>query len=83
MFLGTGGKAGLFRHTTAGPENTGDGHAMAYRAGAQLMNLEFKRVFLARFIRQLTISVPGGSYLMSRFTIRMGMNLSEHICLKT
>ncbi len=45
VFLGTGGKAGLFKHTTAGPECTGDGHAMAYRAGAQLMNLEFKQVF--------------------------------------
>ena len=45
VFLGTGGMAGLFKHTTAGPECTGDGHAMAYRAGAQLMNLEFKQVF--------------------------------------
>jgi succinate dehydrogenase/fumarate reductase flavoprotein subunit len=45
VFLGTGGKAGLFKHTTAGPECTGDGHAMAYQAGAQLMNLEFKQVF--------------------------------------
>lgn len=45
VFLGTGGKAGLFKYTTSAPENTGDGHAMAWRAGAQLMNLEFKQVF--------------------------------------
>ncbi len=45
VFLGTGGKGGLFKHATAAGECTGDGHAMAYRAGAQLMNMEFKQVF--------------------------------------
>jgi len=45
VFLGTGGMAGLFKHTTAAPECTGDGHAMGFRAGAQLMNVEFKQVF--------------------------------------
>ena len=45
VFLGTGGMAGLFKHTTAAPECTGDGHAMGFRAGAQQMNVEFKQVF--------------------------------------
>jgi fumarate reductase (CoM/CoB) subunit A len=45
VFLGTGGMAGLFKHTTSSPECTGDGHAMGFRAGAQLMNLEFKQIF--------------------------------------
>jgi fumarate reductase (CoM/CoB) subunit A len=45
VFLGTGGMAGLFKHTTSAPECTGDGHAMGFRAGAQLMNVEFKQVF--------------------------------------
>ena len=45
VFLGSGGMAGLFKHTTSAPECTGDGHAMGFRAGAQLMNLEFKQIF--------------------------------------
>ena len=45
VILGTGGMAGLFKHTTAAPECTGDGHAMGFRAGAQQMNVEFKQVF--------------------------------------
>jgi len=45
VFLGTGGMAGLFKHTTAAPECTGDGHAMAYRAGAEMINIEFKQIF--------------------------------------
>ena len=45
VFLGTGGMAGLFKHTTSSPECTGDGHAMGFRAGAQIMNIEFKQIF--------------------------------------
>ena len=45
VILCTGGKSGLFKHSTAAPCATGDGHAMAFRAGAQQMNVEFKQVF--------------------------------------
>lgn len=45
VILGTGGKSGLFKHSTAASCTTGDGHAMAFRAGAQQMNVEFKQVF--------------------------------------
>jgi fumarate reductase (CoM/CoB) subunit A len=45
VILGTGGKGELFKHSLAAPCTTGDGYAMAYRAGAEIMNFEFKQVF--------------------------------------
>ncbi|MEW5761878.1 MAG: L-aspartate oxidase [Bacillota bacterium] len=39
--LATGGAARLFRHNTNPPVATGDGMAAAYRAGADLMDMEF------------------------------------------
>lgn len=47
VILATGGDAQLFRHNLNPPCVTGDGYAMGYRAGAQLMNMEFKQVFVA------------------------------------
>jgi len=47
VVLGTGGEGGMFRHHITASCTTGDGYAMAYRAGATLMNLEFKQLFPA------------------------------------
>jgi len=44
--VGTGGDAGLFMLTMNPSCNTGDGYAMGYEAGAELMNLEFRQIFL-------------------------------------
>ncbi len=39
--LATGGFMGCYNFTTANPTATGDGHAMAYRAGVKMMDMEF------------------------------------------
>jgi succinate dehydrogenase/fumarate reductase flavoprotein subunit len=45
VILGTGGKGNLFKHSLTSACTTGDGYAMAYKAGAELMNFEFKQIF--------------------------------------
>jgi len=43
--LATGGCCQIYRETDSSPEVTGDGMAMAYRAGAELMDMEFQQFF--------------------------------------
>ncbi len=45
VILGTGGKGNLFKHSVTSACTMGDGYAIAYRAGAELMNFEFKQIF--------------------------------------
>jgi fumarate reductase (CoM/CoB) subunit A len=46
VVLGTGGAAHLFKHNIHPTGITGDGYAIGYRAGADLINLEFMQIFL-------------------------------------
>ncbi len=46
VVLGTGGAAHLFRHNIHPTGITGDGYAIGYRAGADLINMEFMQIFL-------------------------------------
>ena len=47
VVLATGGVGQLFMHSFNPPGNTGDGYAMAMRAGAELFNMEFMQQGLA------------------------------------
>lgn len=47
VIMTTGGEGAMFTHFVTNHCTTGDGYAMAYRAGGQLMNLEFKQLFPA------------------------------------
>ncbi len=47
VVIATGGVGQLFEHSFNPPGNTGDGYAMALRAGAELYNMEFMQQGLA------------------------------------
>jgi L-aspartate oxidase len=70
VMVATGGAGQLFRETTNPPIATADGHAMAYRAGAELRDMEFMQfhptvLYLAGSTRHLmTEALRGeGAYL--------------------
>ncbi|OPY78731.1 MAG: Succinate dehydrogenase flavoprotein subunit [Syntrophorhabdus sp. PtaU1.Bin058] len=53
--LATGGFMALYDFTTANPTLTGDGHGMAYRAGARMMDMEFVQFFPAATLWPQTV----------------------------
>jgi L-aspartate oxidase len=74
IVLATGGAGQLFRETTNPPIATADGHAMAFRAGAELRDMEFMQfhptvLYIAGSTRHLlTEALRGeGAYLRDRY----------------
>jgi len=77
VVLATGGAGQLFRESTNPPIATGDGHALAYRAGAELRDMEFMQfhptvLYIAGSARHLlTEALRGeGAYLRDRNGLR-------------
>ena len=77
VVLATGGAGQLYRETTNPPIATGDGHAIAYRAGAELRDMEFMQfhptvLYMAGSSRHLlTEALRGeGAYLRDRNGLR-------------
>ena len=73
VVLATGGSGQLYRETTNPPIATGDGHAMAYRAGVELRDMEFMQfhptvLYMAGSARHLlTEALRGeGAYLRDK-----------------
>ncbi len=61
VIIGSGGDAGLFMLNMNPSCNTGDGYAMGFDAGAELMNMEFKQVFMGSVyptVNMLTSVLP-------------------------
>jgi len=73
IILATGGAGGIFKINVYPDGMTGDGYAMAYRAGAELVNMEFIQIGLGDYFPQkasskeiyLTLFQKGASWPVS------------------
>ncbi|MDA8187867.1 MAG: FAD-binding protein [Dehalococcoidales bacterium] len=67
VVLATGGASGLFALHTNPPGNTGDGMALAYEAGAELVDLEFQSPMLVALVRGKCHGLSGSALKMGEF----------------
>lgn len=84
--LCTGGSGQVYRETTNPPVATGDGHALAYRAGAELRDMEFMQfhptvLYIAGGSRSLiTEAVRGeGAWLVDKNDYRFMVDYDERL----
>jgi succinate dehydrogenase/fumarate reductase flavoprotein subunit len=64
VILATGGGQRIYPYTTAPEEMTGDGQAMAFRAGAELMDLQFVQFLTSTFLFPPTSTVSVNPFLI-------------------
>jgi succinate dehydrogenase/fumarate reductase flavoprotein subunit len=74
VVLCTGGAMRIYPHTTAPEELTGDGLAMAYRAGAELIDMEFPMFLPYTLIKPDSLNGVDFSYLLSAYLETHALN---------
>ena len=79
VVLATGGPGSIYDNTVFPPGMTGDGHAAAYRAGAELVNMEFIQIGLCEYHTGLACS---GSIMrcVPRFVNHAGEEILPRYC---
>ncbi len=74
VILCTGGAMRMYRYTTAPEELTGDGLAAAYRAGAELMDMEFPMFLPYILIKPDAVNSIDFPYLLSAYLDAKALN---------
>jgi fumarate reductase flavoprotein subunit len=74
VILCTGGAMRVYPHTTAPEELTGDGLAMAYRAGAELIDMEFPMFLPYTLIKPDSLNGVDFPYLLSAYVEAHAIN---------
>ncbi len=74
VILCTGGAMRMYRYTTAPEELTGDGMAAAYRAGAELMDMEFPMFLPYILIKPDAVNSIDFPYLLSAYLDAKALN---------
>ncbi|MFQ5693154.1 MAG: FAD-binding protein, partial [Nitrospinota bacterium] len=74
VVLCTGGAMRMYRYTTAPEELTGDGMAAAYRAGAELMDMEFPMFLPYILIKPDAVNSIDFPYLLSAYLDAKALN---------